>query len=153
MKTILLWLALVVKFTSIIAGLSALPALHFLPPEWMAYATLAFGVASVVKDASNRLGDLLDDGKINQSFGNGVDSAISQTVKGMANSSKYLLLVLLPVFMLTNCAGGAFLGLDKEGWSAVSKDALSGALKGATTSALPAYSRERSAKEARKVTP
>lgn len=134
MKTILLWLTLVVKFTSIITGLSALPALHFLPPEWMAYATVAFGVASVVKDASNRLGDLLDDGKINQSF-------------------KTLALFLIPAFMLTGCAGGVFLGLDKEGWSAVGKDALSGALKGATTTALPAYVREKSAKETRNVTP
>lgn len=133
-KKILLWLALVVKFTSIIAGLSALPAIHFLPPSWMAYATLAFGIASVVKDASNRLGDLLDDGVINQSF-------------------KALALFLLPAFMLTSCAGGVFLGLDKEGWSAVSKDALSGALKGATTAALPAYAAARSAKEARRVTP
>ena len=131
---LLLWLSLAVKLLSVISFAGSLPALALLPAQYMAYATLAFGIASVLKDTCNRLGDLLDDGKINQSF-------------------KTLALFLLPMFLLSGCAGGLFLGLDKTAWNDVLKDTASGALKGATQSALPAYVNAKSAKEARNVTP
>jgi len=131
---LLLWLSLAIKLLSVVSFAGSLPALALLPAEYMAFATLAFGLASILKDTCNRLGDLLDDGQLNQSF-------------------KALALFLLPMFLLSGCAGGLFLGLDKAAWNDVIKDTANGALKGATQSALPAYVKARSAKEARKVTP
>lgn len=133
MKTkLLLWLALVVKFTSLVTGLAAVPQLHLLPAEWMGYATLAFAGASILKDSANRIGDLLDDGKINQSF-------------------KTLAVLLLPLVCLSSCANGAFLGVSKEGWAAIAKEASAGALKGASAAALPAYAEQRSKTSAKDV--
>mgnify|MGYP000393808776 FL=1 len=133
MKTkILLWLSLIVKAVSVITGLSALPQLALLPPEWMAYAGFAFAAASVIKDVCNRIGDLLDDGKLNQSF-------------------KALALFLLPLFCLTSCAGGDFLGVSKAGWADIGRDVAKGALQGATASALPAYASARAKTSAKAV--
>ncbi len=95
MKTkLLLWLTYLVKIASLITGLAAFPQLQMLPPEWMAYATLAFAAASVLKDTANRIGDLLDDGKVNQSF-------------------KVLVVWLLPAVLLSSCVNGQFLGVSK----------------------------------------
>lgn len=132
-KKLLLWLALAVKLLSVISFAGSLPALALLPAQYMAYATLAFGVASVLKDTCNRLGDLLDDGKINQSF-------------------KTLAVFLLPLFFFSSCSH-IILGLDGKSWNDVLKDTAAGALKGATQSALPAYVKAKDAKEARRVTP
>jgi len=66
MQTVLKWLALVVKGLSVVAGLAAYA--DALPPKWAGIAVLAFGFASILKDAVNRVGDLLDDGTINNSF-------------------------------------------------------------------------------------
>jgi hypothetical protein len=65
---ILLWLALVIKAASAVTGLATLPQVDMLPPKWAGYAAIAFAGASVLKDICNRIGDLLDDGKLNQSF-------------------------------------------------------------------------------------
>ena len=129
---ILLWLSLIIKVASAVAGLSALPQLALLPPEWMGYATAAFAIASVLKDICNRIGDLLDDGKLNQSF-------------------KVLALFLLPLFCLSSCAGGDFLGVSKSGWADIGRDVAKGALKGATASALPAYASARDKASAKAV--
>ncbi len=139
MKTkILLWLAFLVKIASLITGLAAFPQMHLLPAEWMAYATLTFAAASVLKDTANRIGDLLDDGKVNQSF-------------------KALIVFLIPLFLLSSCVGGNFLGVSKDGWLAIGKEAGSAALKSAASTAVPAYARERAAqtsgKEPINVTP
>ena len=138
MKTkLLLWLALVVKIASAVAGLAAFPELHLLPPKYMAYAVLAFGAASILKDTANRIGDLLDDGKLNGSF-------------------KMLLVWLLPAVMLSSCVGGNFLGVSKDGWLTIGKEAGAAALKSAASTAVPAYARERaqtSGKESISVSP
>jgi hypothetical protein len=126
------WLSLVVKFASLVTGLAAVPQLHMLPPEWMGYATLAFAGASVLKDSANRIGDLLDDGKANNSF-------------------KSLALFLLPLFCLTSCANDMFLGVSKEGWQAIAKEAGAGALRGASAAALPAYAEQRAKTSAKAV--
>ncbi len=146
MKTkILLWLALIVKYASLLAGLGALPQLALLPPEWMAYATLGFALASLLKDTCNRIGDLLDDGKINQSFGKG---------------THLLLLFLLPVLTLPACVGGSssngsessggqvstaprtLLGVSAAGWQHIASQAAAGALQGALQGAATTYARQ-----------
>lgn len=67
-KKFLLWLSLAGKYASIGAGAASLPVLAALPPSVGAYALLAFGIASTIKDTANRVGDLADDGIINGSF-------------------------------------------------------------------------------------
>lgn len=63
MKTNLLkYLALAGKVTGVVAGLGAIP---FVSPQ---VGVLIFAVASIVKDVTNRVGDLLDDGQANGSF-------------------------------------------------------------------------------------
>ena len=39
-----------------------------LPPKWQGLGLLIIGISSILKDTVNRLGDLLDDGKSNDSF-------------------------------------------------------------------------------------
>ena len=94
MKKLLLWLSLAVKALSVVTMAGSLPIVAMLPEKFLAYALLAFGVASLLKDFCNRLGDLLDDGKINQSF-----------------KSAAILLLFLPVSLLTSCSH-IILGLD-----------------------------------------
>ena len=54
------------KILSLIAGLSAYAGM--IPEKWGGIAIIVFGIASVLKDAVNRIGDYLDDGKPNDSF-------------------------------------------------------------------------------------
>lgn len=60
--TALKYLALVGKVTGLIAGLGAIP---FVSPQ---VGVLIFAGASILKDVTNRIGDLLDDGVENKSF-------------------------------------------------------------------------------------
>ncbi len=55
-------LTLVGKVAGVIAGLNAIP---FVPAE---YGLVIFAGASILKDVVNRVGDLVDDGKQNDSF-------------------------------------------------------------------------------------
>lgn len=61
MKSKLKWLAFLGK----IAGLAEVFDLTPLSPT---IGMAVFVGSSIIKDATNRIGDLLDDGKINQSF-------------------------------------------------------------------------------------
>lgn len=67
MPTALKWLSLAAKGLAVVAGLSAYA--NYIPEKWLPVAAIAFAVASVLKDSVNRIGDLLDDGKENNSFG------------------------------------------------------------------------------------
>lgn len=92
MKTkLLLWLSLIVKYASLLTGLSALPQVSMLPPKYLSWALLAFAAASLIKDTANRIGDLIDDGIVNQSF-------------------KVGLMILAPLLLLSSCVNDAFLG-------------------------------------------
>ena len=55
-------LTLVGKVAGVIAGLNVIP---FVPPQ---YGLFIFAGASILKDVVNRVGDLVDDGKQNDSF-------------------------------------------------------------------------------------
>lgn len=55
-------LSLVGKVAGVIAGLNVIP---FVPPQ---YGVFIFAGASILKDVVNRVGDLVDDGKQNDSF-------------------------------------------------------------------------------------
>lgn len=67
-KKLLLWLSLGTKVASIGTGLASLPVLSLLPAQYAGYAALAFAGASILKDTTNRLGDLADDGVLNNSY-------------------------------------------------------------------------------------
>ena len=63
MKTkILKWITLVIKGIGLLSGFGTIP---FISPE---KGVLVFLGASFAKDTLTRLGDMLDDGKENQSF-------------------------------------------------------------------------------------
>ena len=55
-----------VKVASVVAGLSAYSDL--IPAKYAGVAVIAFGLASILKDMFVKVGDLLDDGKANDSF-------------------------------------------------------------------------------------
>ncbi len=59
-------ISLVIKILAFVTGLSAYAGA--LPEKWLVIAGLAFGAASILKDFLNRVGDLIDDGKENNSF-------------------------------------------------------------------------------------
>jgi len=59
-------LSLLGKVLGLLTSLSAYA--DAIPAKWAPVGIIAFGVASILKDSVNRLGDLLDDGQINQSF-------------------------------------------------------------------------------------
>lgn len=59
---VLKWLALAGKSLGILCGFGAIP---FISPE---KGVLIFAGASILKDVVNRVGDLIDDGKVNESF-------------------------------------------------------------------------------------
>lgn len=61
-------LALVGKAASVGTGIASLPIIGFLPPSFAAYAALAFGICSTLKDTSTIVGDLADDGIRNNSY-------------------------------------------------------------------------------------
>ena len=55
-------LSLVGKVAGVVAGFNVIP---FVPPQ---YGVFIFAGASILKDVVNRVGDLVDDGKQNDSF-------------------------------------------------------------------------------------
>ena len=55
-------LSLIGKIAGVIAGLNFIP---FVPPQT---GIIIFAGASILKDVVNRIGDLADDGRQNQSF-------------------------------------------------------------------------------------
>lgn len=56
------YLSYLAKLAGFVAGLNTLP---FVDP---AVGVVIFAAASLLKDTVNRIGDLADDGKVNQSF-------------------------------------------------------------------------------------
>ena len=56
------YLSYVGKLAGFVAALDTLP---FIDPK---LGVVIFAAASILKDSVNRIGDLLDDGKVNQSF-------------------------------------------------------------------------------------
>lgn len=56
------YLSLVGKITGVVAGLGAIP---FVSQQ---AGVLIFASASILKDVVNRVGDLIDDGQVNNSF-------------------------------------------------------------------------------------
>ena len=52
----------VAKLTGLLASFNTIP---FIPAE---YGILIFAGASLLKDTVNRIGDIVDDGKVNDSF-------------------------------------------------------------------------------------
>jgi len=59
-------ISIVGKLAGLIAGGAAYA--DKIPEKYAAVGILVFGISSVLKDAVNRVGDLLDDGKENNSF-------------------------------------------------------------------------------------
>ena len=56
------YLSYVGKLAGFVAALNTIP---FVDP---AVGVVVFAAASILKDSVNRIGDLIDDGKVNQSF-------------------------------------------------------------------------------------
>jgi len=56
------YLSYVGKLAGFVAALDTLP---FIDPK---LGVVIFAAASILKDSVNRIGDLIDDGKVNQSF-------------------------------------------------------------------------------------
>ena len=56
------YLSFVGKLAGVVSALNVLP---FVDPK---IGVFVFAAASILKDAVNRIGDLIDDGKANQSF-------------------------------------------------------------------------------------
>jgi hypothetical protein len=56
------YLSLAGKFAGFVSALNVIP---FVDPK---IGVIVFAAASILKDSVNRIGDLLDDGKPNQSF-------------------------------------------------------------------------------------
>ena len=67
-KKLLLWLSLVTKAASIGTGVASLPIVAMLPAQYAGYAAIAFAGASLIKDTTNRIADLADDGIVNNSY-------------------------------------------------------------------------------------
>jgi hypothetical protein len=67
-KKLLLWLSLITKAASIGTGVASLPIVAMLPAQYAGYAAIAFAGASLIKDTTNRIADLADDGVINNSY-------------------------------------------------------------------------------------
>lgn len=57
------YISLVGKLAGFVSAMNAVP---FVDPK---VGLIVFAAASLLKDAANRVGDLLDDGKPNRSFG------------------------------------------------------------------------------------
>ena len=70
MQTLAKIILVLTKVGSVGAG--AASALGFLPPSVMTWAVIAFGVVSAVKDCLIHIGDILDNGKADDSFKPGV---------------------------------------------------------------------------------
>lgn len=67
MKTLLPILVPIVKWSGVAIGLIAQFS-ALLPAEFLAYGLLASAGASAIKDTALRIGDVIDDGKSNNSF-------------------------------------------------------------------------------------
>lgn len=65
-EKVLHWLAYTTKILSMVAGVSSY--MTWIPQKYLPIAAISFGVASILKDTVNRIGDLLDDGAVNNSF-------------------------------------------------------------------------------------
>lgn len=66
MQTTVKILALVGKILGVLSGLAA--QADVLPDKWAPIGVIVFGISSILKDTVNRIGDFLDDGKVNDSF-------------------------------------------------------------------------------------
>ena len=60
------WLSLAGKGLSLAGGLAIY--VDKLPASWLPIVGIVFAVASILKDVVNRVGDIVDDGKVNNSF-------------------------------------------------------------------------------------
>jgi hypothetical protein len=65
-ENVLKWTTLVGKVLTLASGLAIYA--DKLPAEWAPVLVIVFGAFSILKDLVNRIGDLVDDGKLNQSF-------------------------------------------------------------------------------------
>lgn len=59
-------ISIIGKILGLVAGGAAY--VDKLPEKWAAIGIIVFGISSVLKDTVNRVGDILDDGKENNSF-------------------------------------------------------------------------------------
>lgn len=60
-------------------------------------------------------------------------------------------LIILALPLLASCQNGQFLGVTKDGWAVIAKEAGQGALNGAKDAALPAYFDQRAKTSAKGV--
>lgn len=54
------------KVAGLVAGCAAYA--NMIPAKYAGLGVIVFGLASILKDTVNRIGDFLDDGQYNQSF-------------------------------------------------------------------------------------
>lgn len=87
MQNLLKYLSLIGKIFGVLGGLNAIPGLG--NGKWL----LLFAVSSILKDAVNRLGDYLDDGKANGSW----------TASGGGPGTTTTLLAVATAVLLTGC--------------------------------------------------
>lgn len=66
MATTIKILSLIGKISGIFASVASYN--EMLPPKWQPIGLIIVGISSILKDTVNRVGDLLDDGKANDSF-------------------------------------------------------------------------------------
>tara|TARA_R110000772_G_scaffold238533_1_gene350513 strand:+ start:1807 stop:2016 length:210 start_codon:yes stop_codon:yes gene_type:complete len=67
MKTLLPILVPIIKWSGVVVAVVAQFS-ALLPPEFLAYGLLASAGASALKDTALKIGDVIDDGKSNNSF-------------------------------------------------------------------------------------
>ncbi len=101
-QQILQWLALIGKAAGVVVGLGTIQGV----PE--KYGVVIFAVASILKDTTNRICDLLDDGELNNSVPPEVFGARQATQKPFSPAGPPLallamLIVALPLALNTGC--------------------------------------------------
>jgi len=129
------FLAALAAFCTVAAGLG--DYLNYLPEKYAKIGFLMMAGLMGLKEIVVIVGDIADDGKRNGSY---------------RLPLLLLLLLLLPLFLMTSCVAGRFLGLDAKQWSEVGLSAGQGAI----SKALPVYLEERrqtSAKDVQAVAP
>lgn len=99
-------IAAIVKWLSLITSFSALPVVALLPPQYSAYITFAFILTSTVKDSLISMGDVIDDGKRNNSF----------TVPVIIGA--LMLLTFLPSCSVDAKGNKTFAGITRDGYLA-----------------------------------
>ena len=67
-KKLFLGISWIGKAASLATGVASLPIFAMLPPQYALFATMGFQGFSLLKDTANRLGDIADDGIVNNSF-------------------------------------------------------------------------------------